>query len=734
GSVTTQGDEASVHVRAVDAAGNTSSMVSDSICIDTVPPVVTDAEYPELAGAGAIEVSIHFQDDRSGMSDDHTGIDVQIQVQNSETPIQLSSDPNLGTDLWAGSGVVLPGMNDSNAVLVISGARDKAGNVMVTDRDNRLEIDTQSPPRPLSFAANSGPGGSVTLTWESPSTDVASYRIYDSNELLDIVSGEATEWEGILPDGEYEFGILAVDDAGNEGSKSLLYPVEVDSIVPTPITNLESEDLPGARIRLSWHPSPSSDVSKYEIIYHSDGSSEMTSETTHTIWESDRLEDGIVYTLTVTAVDEVGNKSDGRSVETPVWENKRPAIAIESIDDIQHSDVHIKYRLDDREKESLSIICQYSLQGSNRWYDAEATGKTESITVSDYSGEIKWNSRTDIPSTSSMKVEFRITPADGWEKEPYGEPSSIEFHLVNLLGDYDDNERVDDMDMTIFRDVWEEKDISRELGSKDTEGEPPDLTYAPDGVMDFEDLRIFSLMWMWFAEKNVAAPILWSANNRTIRKPVMEMSEDSLVKISLPSYGLMGSICIEYDPSMVNISSVSDTGRSNVVLLYDTTHPGRTTLAFSDLNQNSEKPDTTEVTLALDWQSGVTDTSIVLRYDIRDIQNRIVASGTETREMRQSPEESALLQNYPNPFNPETWIPYHLSESSIVVIHIYSASGQLVRTIDLGFKDAGYYSTKEKTAYWDGQNDDGEQVSSGLYFYQISAGSFSAMKKMTILR
>ncbi len=96
------------------------------------------------------------------------------------------------------------------------------------------------------------------------------------------------------------------------------------------------------------------------------------------------------------------------------------------------------------------------------------------------------------------------------------------------------------------------------------------------------------------------------------------------------------------------------------------------------------------------------------------------------------PAKSVLLQNYPNPFNPETWVPYHLSSANPVVVKIYSTSGQLIRTLDLGHKDAGVYASRSKAAYWDGKNEAGEEVASAVYFYSITAGDFSAMRKMVV--
>ena len=96
------------------------------------------------------------------------------------------------------------------------------------------------------------------------------------------------------------------------------------------------------------------------------------------------------------------------------------------------------------------------------------------------------------------------------------------------------------------------------------------------------------------------------------------------------------------------------------------------------------------------------------------------------------PKETALLANYPNPFNPETWIPYQLSKPTDVTVTIYAANGSVVRTLALGHQAAGMYQTRARAAYWDGRNALGEPVASGLYFYTLTAGDFTATRKMLI--
>ena len=96
------------------------------------------------------------------------------------------------------------------------------------------------------------------------------------------------------------------------------------------------------------------------------------------------------------------------------------------------------------------------------------------------------------------------------------------------------------------------------------------------------------------------------------------------------------------------------------------------------------------------------------------------------------PKETALLANYPNPFNPETWIPYQLAAPTDVTVSIYSADGRLVQILALGHQPVGLYESRSRAAYWDGRNALGESVASGVYFYTLTAGDFTATRKMLI--
>jgi hypothetical protein len=124
---------------------------------------------------------------------------------------------------------------------------------------------------------------------------------------------------------------------------------------------------------------------------------------------------------------------------------------------------------------------------------------------------------------------------------------------------------------------------------------------------------------------------------------------------------------------------------------------------------------------------------------LRDIQlldgsDRLGYSAEIRVPLSTVPRRTGLLANYPNPFNPETWIPFRLAESAKVAIRIFDSSGRLVRVLDLGRLEPGYYEERGRAAHWDGRNELGEKVPSGMYFYQMKANRFSAVRRMVILK
>ena len=157
----------------------------------------------------------------------------------------------------------------------------------------------------------------------------------------------------------------------------------------------------------------------------------------------------------------------------------------------------------------------------------------------------------------------------------------------------------------------------------------------------------------------------------------------------------------------------------------------RSAAVWADLNRNSviEAGDQLEITV-LDGSGNIVSGPFTHTVDIADIRQAYLRLSLVVGDVH--PEQTRLAQNFPNPFNPETWMPFQLSESSFASIQIYSASGQLVRTLDLGMKPAGFYMTRSNAAYWDGRNGAGEHVASGVYFYTLNTDNYAATRKMLI--
>ena len=154
--------------------------------------------------------------------------------------------------------------------------------------------------------------------------------------------------------------------------------------------------------------------------------------------------------------------------------------------------------------------------------------------------------------------------------------------------------------------------------------------------------------------------------------------------------------------------------------------------ALADLNYRSvvEVGDTLEVSVT-DTNGNIASEKFSFTVNPTHLENAVM---TVTLDSISIPKRSQLLQNYPNPFNPETWIPYQLSEDTSVSVSIYDTTGQLIRTLPIGFQAAGFYNSRERAAYWDGRNTLGERVASGIYFYQLTTPAFQQTRRLVIVK
>ena len=142
--------------------------------------------------------------------------------------------------------------------------------------------------------------------------------------------------------------------------------------------------------------------------------------------------------------------------------------------------------------------------------------------------------------------------------------------------------------------------------------------------------------------------------------------------------------------------------------------------------------------------SALSDTDIDLLYAFYQKIEGISEDTTQIERVKrflsrllmpvEGPLQTKLHANYPNPFNPETWIPYQLAEDAEITIRIYNTAGKVVRTLFSGHQASGYYLSRSQAAYWDGKNELGEQVASGVYIYELTTPTFKQTKRLVVIK
>jgi len=193
-----------------------------------------------------------------------------------------------------------------------------------------------------------------------------------------------------------------------------------------------------------------------------------------------------------------------------------------------------------------------------------------------------------------------------------------------------------------------------------------------------------------------------------------------------------GDIQIAYDSKVLKAVDVSSD--AGVSMASNVTEPGMVRITFASVEGLKS-----ETVAEIQFNVLADDVSPLRLQDVKLYQSNALLVDSKKIDGKFiswniKPEHSALLPNFPNPFNPETWIPYQLREGSEVKIRIYNVAGELVRELHLGRKPAGLYVTKDRAAYWDGRNNLGTLVASGVYFYSIKAGDFNAVRKLVVLK
>ena len=291
---------------------------------------------------------------------------------------------------------------------------------------------------------------------------------------------------------------------------------------------------------------------------------------------------------------------------------------------------------------------------------------------------------------------------------------------VSYLGDYDSDNDVDIEDLNVFVNAWPNAGVDSSVDLGPATGTVPYLVPSPDNVNDVKDLSVFSRMWLWT-----------KAQGRTVEDIEIMPTEfeaeilGNQIIIELPEGVTAGRFEIGNTNNIYDFNTEQKQGY--LVLENENEENEYYEVEFGNLSSNDGK-------IVINIDGAPISSDVELNYQFFTSEGMI---GNGMMQLR-NPDEFNLYQNYPNPFNNQTTIMYDIPSLMVntvdVEILIYNTVGTLVRTLDEGDKGAGQHTT-----LWDGRNDDGEKVSSGVYFYQLRAkvdgqSDYNKTKKMVIVR
>jgi hypothetical protein len=239
-----------------------------------------------------------------------------------------------------------------------------------------------------------------------------------------------------------------------------------------------------------------------------------------------------------------------------------------------------------------------------------------------------------------------------------------------------------------------------------------------------------------FPVEDMMSPSVSAPRDYIVRMPEAQAKAGDRIYVPVAindATGLVaGGITIKYDSAVLKaVRVLADISLQGAYWEANTNIKGEVRIAFAAAKPTKEQGNLLTVEFeVLPNTEGKTSPLIFDNVSLSDSLNITKNNGSITVIAP----NFALLQNYPNPFNPETWLPYQLAQDAKVTVIIHNSEGKIIRVIDLGQQAAGSYLSKNKAAYWNGRDNSGQPVASGLYFYTLRAGKYSATRRMLVVK
>lgn len=767
------------YIKAVDNAGNWSEVAElDTFMVDTSPPdsveifriaadsgddyihIVDKTIYYSGISSGKFTVYVAGVDRGSGLKEAAFGECVSPggiqEAESSNSNYSYSYQYDISNN---------SGFNGWVDVTLYDHANNSAS------ANFNVVYDAVGPNIPTNVTCDDGAAwnntGEIEVKWEGEGDDgvgVTNYYAEAGNvePTENPSSGSATI---SVDDGEsVTIYVRGLDNVGNWGAVASA-KIGVDTKAPGAAQNITHDDSDSSEnfdndreLEFSWEPaSDNIKVDHYQVHLSTDsGAYKLLGE----VDDEEYIvagRDGSSYKLRVIAVDPAGNEGPDTESEEVICDESGPEFALAmlpnpgfrnfmdivviSMEKLLEESLALSVNISGRQTINLTEITE------NVWVGSLVipSGTSGNIKVEVEGTDLAGNENTD---TSSFTVETVLA----------GAPARIQTADGNLTLDIPAG--AFDGDAAIFiAPVAMNKKLMRSLGSVQM---APGL--SADTVVD-ELTAIGDHYFVWSDDAELLKPVsiklkygdgthinkrhlgiyTWNNNSSEWKYVDSIMDEEShSTGALLGNFGLFGIYSDTKAPQVFHISpsngDVLDTSIPEFAIQLSDKGSGvdlsSLSLIIDDKMINASikcENELVKLTPEKGLSAGV-HTFYITGGDLAGNDFTSIRRNVHIPEWAVIPEVSQLLQNYPNPFNPETWIPYRLVNPARVSLSIYNSSGQLVRILELGQKKPGTYTNKEHAIYWDGRNEYGETVSSGIYYYYLSADEFFSIKKMVVVR
>jgi formylglycine-generating enzyme required for sulfatase activity len=349
--------------------------------------------------------------------------------------------------------------------------------------------------------------------------------------------------------------------------------------------------------------------------------------------------------------------------------------------------------------------------------------------------------RISVGSTYFWRVSSLVERNEG----PFSPSSKFTVSHSALIGDYTNDNKIGLDDISFFIKAWQNKDtLIGDIGP--ATGSAPNFQQLYDGKINFEDLMVLAQMYDWSFVMNPPSFALSKQSGEIVNSNVSIQCDKSTINdlkthspyyVRLQGLGTLGAIEVNvfFDPNRIYLDSAAISNRFAQCFTIKNIDKSKGFVSFIVASTDTSQKvsiDGEYLTLFAEGKTKKGKDSLHVLVTMISAQSQKSSFAKESFALdlpKQIPSSFQLEQNYPNPFNPSTTIEFQLPRDILVSLDIFNVLGQKVATLVNETKKAGYYQIQ-----WNGTNNAGQAVATGVYYIRLQSKDFVATKKIMLIR